>query len=181
MSYIEKLYSEAFDEGFEYAIEKLYSFAEERKKKTTEEDLEREAKHASNWKGFFPSGLLTPAGYGPARLKVKQSVKEGKSDDEIREEAHKEYDKRAASFRKLQAGVAGLGGALTGTGIHAVYGKEGSKLGLAGAAAAGALGTGALAYYGQKLIDNKLSKKGVDKNVDEAIKRRREMRESEGR
>ena len=31
MSYIEKLYSEAFDEGFEYAIEKLYSLAEERK------------------------------------------------------------------------------------------------------------------------------------------------------
>lgn len=153
INYIEKLYSEAFDAGFEYAIEKLFTSDEDLKKYKDKIDTDDLTKL-----GHYPQSagyLFGRLGGGRAASRAaKRAIKRGDTDEEVEKKS-----RRAAAIR------AGIGSAIAGGGIIACGTRVGGPAQKAGIVAAG-LGAGS-AIYG--------SQRDAKKKAKELIERRENL------
>ena len=154
-----KNYSDAFMDGVDYAIQRLYANAHQ---------AEQEEKNAKNWKGAVVGAAGDPVTYLIGRNEINKALREGKSDDDVKAAGRK--------VAKISGGIKqGVGAAALGTsgGIigHTIGGKKGAAI---GAVLGGGLGLGA------GTVGKKIDQWGIDKNADEAIRRRKKVREERG-
>lgn len=167
----EKNYSEGFDDGVDYAIQKMFG--------SNMHQAELDEKEARNARGLG-KGLVSfsPVAYLAGRGRVNKAIREGKSDDEVIEAA----DKPARISGKINKGIlttAGIAGGAAGTDALVRYALENpEKLSKKAKAviAAGSL-IGGAAGYGLGHAKQKISQLANRDNADEAIRRRKKVNE----
>lgn len=183
MSYLEdRLYSAAFNDGFDYAVEKLFADKDEKNKRVTMRQAELEEELGKNWSGALPAllgyGSTVPIGYLVGRSEVNKALREGKSDEELKEKA----DRVGRINRYVNEGLNGVGGGLAGGILSHDPKISGSIPGLKEiksrnlrTATGAALGAGF--GYGVGKLYGKLGEYAIGRNADEAIRRRTKYRE----
>ena len=176
MSIEERLYSRAFEDGVNYAIQRMFNDKTEKdKKKVTMRQAELEEQLGSNWSGALPAVL----GYGniPAyligRSEINKALREGKDDDELKEKADKVG--RINRYINEGSGAASLGfmGGVIGHDpkLSPIPIKHRGLRTATGAALGAGLG------YGWGKLYGKLGEYAINRNADEAIRRRTKYRE----
>jgi len=134
MSIIEKLYSDAFEDGVNYAIEKM--FAEE--EKLTDREMALINNKRGRLLGLLGTGGGGNTGYIIGRSQARKKIKEGASDEDVKKAAMKGSligsvvptaglhalgyikSKRPGSFVEFKPGSAAF---------HAIRGAAGSVIG----------------------------------------------------
>lgn len=204
----EKNYSEGFEDGIDYAVQKLYVNAHQAK---------QEERDSKNWRGLGAAALLPGAsgipGYLVGRSEVKKAIREGKSDEDVKA-AGRKVSNITGGIEQGVLGTAGaVGGAILGKGIGAAkaakleaeapaklkekiaeayrHGKSDkqvekigdkfqkqlarkvkfAKSGIPGALIGGGIG------FGLGTVGKKIDQLAIDRNADEAIRRRKMVRE----
>lgn len=204
----EKNYSEGFEDGIDYAVQKLYVNAHQAK---------QEERDSKNWRGLGAAALLPGAGgipgYIVGRSEVKKAIREGKSDEDVKA-AGRKVSNITGGINQGVLGVGGaVGGAILGKGIGAAkaakleeeapaklkekiaeayrHGKSDkqiekigdkfnrqlarkvkfAKSGIPGALIGGGIG------FGLGTVGKKVDQLAIDRNADEAIRRRKMVRE----
>ena len=180
MSIEERLYSEAFEDGVNYVIQRMFADKTEKdKKKVTMRQAELEEQLGSNWDGVLPAyfGGNLPA-YLIGRSEINKALREGKDDDELKEKANKVG--RINRYIQEGGGAASLGfmGGIFGYDPKLSWAMPGVRnIRHQGLRTAAGATLGAASGYGLGKLYGKLGEYAINRNADEAIRRRTKYRE----